>query len=630
MSNVSRSGLQRGFVATVAALLVLAACTLAVPALRHRVAALIPHARLVELDGLRFGYRVERDVRIAMPDGIHLAASLYLPRHPTDKLATILVRVPYNRLEYGEGLNAAENFARRGYAVLVEDLRGTSDSEGELMPYRGAIADGSATLDWIVAQPWSNGRVGSFGCSALGETQYVLARARHPALRAMIPLGAGGAVGSAAGRYSYFGLFEGGVFELASGFGWFEEHGARDPRTPAARPFDIAAALRELPVADLVERHRPGPNGYADFLSMPLTDPKWHDLGYLDDDDVPAVPTLEVSTWGDQTVGDTLAVDESLRRKAAAASPASAPERHLLIGPGTHCHAEETGESERFGELSVKNAAQPYAEMYERWFDFWLRDRGDGLAKMPAIRYYLIGEARWLDASRWPPAESSPRRWYLDGAGHANSADGDGALVRSPPARLAADDYVDDPMHPVPSHGGPVCCTGQPDERPGPANQKEVESRADVLVYTSSVLDAPQRIAGPLHAVLTVSSSAPDTDFVARLVDVFPDGRAISIQEGALRARYRAGIARPSLLVPGERITLTVDMRSIAYSIAAGHRLRLDVASSSFPRLERNLHTGGDNSHDTHWTTARNRVFHGADALSYVELPLLPVAPATP
>jgi predicted acyl esterase len=225
----------------------------------------------------------------------------------------------------------------------------------------------------------------------------------------MIPLGAGGAVGSAAGRYSYFGLFEGGVFELASGFGWFVEHGASDPRTPLARPFDIATALRDLPVADLVRRHRPGPNGYDDFLSMPLTDPKWHDLGYLDDSDAPTVPTLEVSTWGDQTVGDTLALDESLRRKASGAAPASAPERHLIVAPGTHCHSQETGESERFGELSVKNAAQPYFEMYERWFDFWVRDRGDGLAKMPAIRYYLIGEARWLDASRWPARRATAR-----------------------------------------------------------------------------------------------------------------------------------------------------------------------------------------------------------------------------
>jgi putative CocE/NonD family hydrolase len=458
----------------------------------------------------------------------------------------------------------------------------------------------------------------------------VLSRANHPALRAMIPLGAGGAVGSAAGRYSYFGLFEGGVFELASGFGWFVEHGASDPRTPLARPFDIATALRDLPVADLVRRHRPGPNGYDDFLSMPLTDPKWHDLGYLDDSDAPTVPTLEVSTWGDQTVGDTLALDESLRRKASGAAPASAPERHLIVAPGTHCHSQETGESERFGELSVKNAAQPYFEMYERWFDFWVRDRGDGLAKMPAIRYYLIGEARWLDASRWPPAETSLRRWYLDGAGHANSAGGDGALLRSPPTRLASDGYVDDPANPVPSRGGPACCTGQPEERPGPANQKDVESRADVLVYTSPVLDAPQRIAGPLHAVLTVSSSALDTDFVARLVDVFPDGRAISVQEGALRARYRDRAAKPSLLVPGEHVTLTVDMRSIAYSVAAGHRLRLDVASSSFPRLERNLHTGGDNAHDTHGVSAHNRVFHGPDAPSYVELPLLPAATATP
>lgn len=602
---------------------VLGACVVALawPTSRRALIAAIPHDRVVQLNGLRFGYGVERELRLRMPDGVHLAASLYLPHKQDQKLATVLVRVPYGRLEYGEGLNTAEYFARRGYAVLVEDLRGSSDSEGELVPYRGGIADGAATLDWIIAQPWSNGRVGTFGCSALGESQYVLARSHHPALKAMIPLGAGGAIGTAAGRYDYFGLYEGGIFQLASGFGWFVENGAKNPRSPAAAPFDVASAVRGLPVASLVQRQRPSPNGYDDFMRMSLVDPAWHELGYVDDGDRLTMPSFEITTWGDQTVGDTLALDPQLRQPV---NGVAAPERHLVVAPGTHCHAQETGESGRYGDIAVPHADAPYYEWYERWFDHWLRDRGNGLADLPPIRFYMIGEGRWLDAASWPPPRAKTQRWYLDGGGHANGAQGDGLLAPSAPTQSAHDEFTYDPNAPVPSRGGPVCCTGNPADRAGPVDQKDVESRPDVLVYTSRALDAPLRIAGPLRATLRFQSSAVDTDVVARLTDVWPDGHATNIQEGALRARYRTGYATPTPLVPGEAVTLVVDMRSIGYTLPAGHRLRLDVTSSSFPRLERNLNTGGDNAHETRMVVARNRVLHGADAASYVDLPLLP------
>jgi putative CocE/NonD family hydrolase len=438
----------------------------------------------------------------------------------------------------------------------------------------------------------------------------------------MIPLAAGGVVGSAAGRFSY-GLYEGGVFQLASGFGWFVENGAKDPRAAAAAPFDVASALRELPVAELVRRRRPAPNAYDDYLRMPLADPAWHDLGYVADADRLSAPSLEITTWGDQTVGDTLALDAQLRRPAAGAS---APERHLVIAAGNHCQAQETGASGRFGDLEVPHAAAPWFDWYDRWFDHWLRDRGEGLAGMPAIHYYMLGEDTWLDAASWPPPQAQQQRWYLDSAGKANGAAGDGRLTPTPPRRESQDEFTYDPRSPVPSRGGPVCCAGDPAVRAGPVDQKDVEARRDVLVYTSEPLAAPLRIAGPLHATLRFASSALDTDVVARLVDVWPDGRAINIQEGALRARYRQGIARPALLVPGEPVTLDVDMRSIAYALPAGHRLRLDITSSSFPRLERNLNTGGDNARETRGVVARNQVRHGGEAPSYVAFAVLPAS----
>ena len=519
------------------------------------------------------------------------------------ELATILVRLPYGRLEYGEALNAAERFARRGYAVVVEDLRGTHDSQGEFEPYAHGQDDGAATLDWIVAQPWSNGRVGAFGCSALGETQYVLARAHHPALRAMIPLGAGGAIGSAAGRHSYFGLYEGGVFELASGFGWFVQYGAKRPQAAPMPDFDIAAALRELPVADLVQRHRPGPNGYDDFVRRPLADPAWHALGYLDDTDLPAVPTFEITTWGDQTVGDTLAWHAALARKLAArAWPA--PERHLVIAPGTHCHGEETGRERRASASSrCATPSSPYFDWYARWFDRWLRDRGDGLAGLPPVLYYMLGEQRWHAAASWPPPQARVRalvpRWRRACERRARRR-------RAAPGRRPASRPTMVRLRPgspgaLARRAGVLHGQSRP-TAPGPADQRAVEARDDVLVYTSPVLAAPLRIAGPLRAVLTVSSSAPDTDFVARLVDVAPDGRALGIQEGALRARYREGFAHPEAArARASPWTLAVDMRAIACDAArrpppaARHRRQQLPAPGAQPahgRRRRARHAG--------------------------------------
>lgn len=210
----------------VGVLIVLLLAGIMLPPVQKLIREKIPNQWKMHLNSLRFNYEIDNKIRIRMVDGAELASTLYLPRNSSKKLATILVQQPYNRLEHGEGIYAGDFFARNGYAVMIQDIRGKFASQGEFMPHQSGVSDGAATLDWIVQQPWSNGRVGTFGCSGLGELQFTLSKAKHPAHRAMIPLGAGGAVGSAGGNYSYFGLFEGGVFQLASGFGWFLENGA--------------------------------------------------------------------------------------------------------------------------------------------------------------------------------------------------------------------------------------------------------------------------------------------------------------------------------------------------------------------------------------------------------------------
>jgi putative CocE/NonD family hydrolase len=581
-----------------------------VPSWRHAALHALPPRVYVALGALRGGFEVDHSLRITMPDGVTLAGSLYLPKGRSAPLATVLVRSPYGRLDYVESYEAGIFFARHGYAVLVQDLRGTGDSQGELLPWRDADSDGAATLDWIARQTWSNGKVGTFGCSALGETQLVLARRHHPAHAAMIPSGAGGAIGSLGGSHGYFGLFEGGVFELASGFGWFREHGAKTPGSAPARPIDVATTLRRLPVAGLVRDVRDTPTGYDDLLATPLGDPRWREWGYLADDDRLEVPAFLINTWNDQTVGDSLLIAEHLR-----ANPRIAGNLRVLIAPGRHCAHEEA--------LDDRGETLALDDWYLAWFDHFLRGRGEGLAALPTYRYFMVGEDRWYGAQQWPPENSRLSRWYLGSGGHANSRDGDGVLTAWAPAAESTDSFVYDPLEPVPSRGGPLCCTGNDKEPVGAVDQADVERREDVLVYSSAPLEAGMRIAGPVRATLTFSSDAPDTDLVARLVDVAPDGLALNIQEGALRMRYRDGLPA-RLMEPGRRYRVSVSLRAIAYYLRPGHRLRLHVTSSSFPRLERNLNTGGDVHTETEPRKATNRLHHGAAAVSFVEFPVLP------
>jgi uncharacterized protein len=571
--------------------------------------------------GLRYGFSTERNVMVRMPDGVHLATNLHLPRSGTAPYPTVLLRLPYNKDEYGEARGAVGGFAEHGYAVVVQDVRGKFASQGVFTASRLEAEDGSATLDWIAKQPWSNGRIGTFGCSALGEAQILLARMRNPHHTALIASGAGGAIGSAAGRYTYFGQYEGGIFQLASGFGWFLHNGGKRPDIVPPPPVDVATAIWDLPSGGLVRRYRADPTDFDDFISRPLTDPYWRTLGYVADEDRFATPALIVNTWQDQTVAESLVLSEVMKRSAT--TPAARQHHHVIIGPGNHCQYFPSGQAVRVGELTLgPNAGASSWDAYLAWFDYWLKGQG-ALPNLPAYRFYVMGEDRWLDSPSWPPPGVRYQSWFLAGDGPANTAQGAGRLARMAPVTDGEDVFIYDPMHPVRTRGGPICCTGNPNEIQGPADQREVEQRNDVLVYTSAPLAEPLRIVGPLRVELYVSSSAKDTDFMVKLVDVWPDGRAFNVQEGALRMRYRDGYGQPALMSPGTVYKATIDLRAIAQYLPAGHRLRLQVTSSNFPRLERNLNTGGRNYDETVAVTAQNRVMRSREHPSVLILPVL-------
>ena len=582
------------------------------------------------------GITVLRDIRTPGAGGVGLQADLYLPKAGERPAPTVLIRTPYDRTDQRHPGSEAQGFARRGYAVLVQNMRGRFGSEGVFAPYAASIEDGRATLDWIVAQPWSNGRVGTYGCSALGESQLILARGRHPAHRALIAQSAGGGMGLVEGRAGYFGVFEGGVPLLSSMAGWFFQSGAKNSAEsirqvgePArGRGPDGSLALDTWPSLAILRGQTPYSSDYQWMMSTPLGDPSWRGLDYVHDGDRFAAPALHVNSWFDQAVSATL---QAAHFMASQADNAAAREQPVLIGPGMHCTTGRRVGPQRVGELAVAAEQPALFDTYLAWFDRWLKggagqatdEQGRQDVRLPPYRFYVMREDRWLDAPSWPPPEARPMRWFLDSRGQANTRDGDGVLRPAPPDAQAVDRLLYDPRDPVPTRGGTFCCTADAGARQGSVDQRDIELRKDVLVYSSPPLTEAVRIVGPVRAHLQVATSARDTDFTARLVDVAPDGQALNIRDSVLRLRYREGVSSPRVATPGEVYPIVIELGDIAWYLSAGHHLRLQVSSSNFPRLERNLNTGGDNATATEPVVATNEVHHGPERRSWVEFPVL-------
>lgn len=555
------------------------------------------------------GVRLLRDQPVQMRDGVSLATDVYLPTRHEPPYPVIYVQTPYDKQDFFGGLHALRMFAPHGYAIAVQNVRGRFNSGGVFSIYDHAVTDGWDTLTWLAQQEWSNGRVGTFGCSALGEVQYILAESRHPAHAAMIAEAAGGAIGAAANRHGYFGLWEGGVFNLAAGVGWFTEHGAKTKyeRSGTVTP----ELLQRLPIIDLVRQSGAPTTDYEDYVSHPPGDPWWSTKPFLDDARGFAVPGLHVNSWFDLGVADALTL------AFARGAPDSAPQS-AIVSPAAHCGSEEMRKEDVIGELLVTGADQPYEQHFLAFFDHWLKGGRD--YRLPAVRVFVIGADRWVDLDAWPPEEVDYEDWFLGSEEDARTAAGDGRLSRTP-VTPGSDAFTYDPLNPVPTNGGPHCCTGNPEDRPGSFDQSASGRRDDVLVYESDALDAPLTVIGPLTVHLEVATNAADTDFTAKLVDVWPDGRAFNVQDGVFRLRYRDGYASPKRAQIGEWYTIEIGLRAAAWQFRSGHRLRLEVSSSNFPRLARNLNTGGAAELEVDPVTAVNSVRYGGARGSRLVLP---------
>jgi len=548
--------------------------------------------------------RSETGIMIEMRDGVHLATDLYFPDGAKGKLPVVLLRTVYTKVgEFVQDPIFSE-LVRRGYVIAIQDTRGRAASEGDFKPSVGDRNDAYDTVSWLTSQPWSNQKVGTAGCSSPGEAQLLLAVARHPDHVTAIPQ-------SAASGYNIRGRpwasFDGGVFELAQTAGWFSGDPSR---------LDYAT----LPIIDILKKAGLPPTEYENFASSSPEGGYFRNLEWIDEGEVLDLPMLFFDSWYDYGAAETLALFNAVRKEAPSALARN--NQFVVLAPGTHCSYPRLSKETIVGARNLGDARFDQMDLRLRWYDHWLKGIDNGVTNMPRVQYYLMGKNRWQSAEAWPIPGTRFEKLYLDSEGRANGSSGNGTLTFAPPKGSASDAFRYDPANPVPSLGGHACCTGT-DTEAGAYDQSEIERREDVLVYTSSPLEEGLEVTGPLEVILHVSSSARDTDFTAKLVDVYPDGEAFNVEEGALRMRYREGFEQNLRMRTGEVYRARLDLHVTSNYFGTGHRIRLEVSSSNFPRWDRNLNTGGNNYDEDEFVAAENTVYHSDEHPSYILLPVV-------
>ena len=566
-------------------------------------------------------------------DGVVLRADVYRPdgpgRHPV-----LLSRLPYDkagRRRPGD----IDVFVDHGYVVIIQDTRGRFASDGDTyVPLAPEANDGYDAVEWAAGLPYSSGRVGTMGQSYLGATQYLLAPTRPPHLQAAFPASA------AADFHQAWVYHTGGAFEL----GWQIPYAvlmARDtiaragltrsllPRlerelapavTPWAPPLS-PEAYRRLPLTAWAELLEPVAGYLGEYLRHPEDGPTWWALNLERRHAEIAVPMYHVTSWYDIFLHGGIANFCGLRRHAM--TDAARAAQKLLVGPWAHLFPYTSPTSTGTGEIDFGPAALVDLHQIQlRWFDHWLKGVDTGILEEPPVRIFVMGVNRWRDENEWPLARTAYTPYYLHGGGRANTAAGDGTLGPEPPGDEPADRFVYDPDDPVPTRGGNTLILAM-----GVMDQRPVETRPDVLVYTSAVVTDALEVTGPVVVTLYAASDAPDTDFTAKLVDVRPDGYAQNLADGIVRARYRSSRQTPTSLIPGEVSRFTIDLWATSHVFRPGHRLRLEISSSNFPRFDRNLNTGADQATGTRWQPAHQTVFHDARYPSHILLPIIPTSP---
>jgi uncharacterized protein len=565
---------------------------------------------------------VQRDLSTPMRDGVQLKSDLYRPRGD-QPLPVILLRTPYGKgfSNTSFALWAAES----GYAVVIQDTRGRWSSEGEGYPFVNEQDDGYDTISWIAGQPWCNGRVGMSGVSYVGFTQFAAATRQPPALKAIIP------AFSFCDPYDF--LYRGGALNLGASVSWGLLAGAQMALMRQAESGLLSALAQGrlmeqfielvdgmahgqtfswLPLEDLPLIGKSGLLPLlGDAIAHPQRDEYWQRAACSPKDIT--VPAFHIGGWYDTFISSTLADFVTLREQG------TAPQK-LLVGPWVHGNIDSSAGEVDFGLRAAPMLLLP-DELELRWMDYWLKDEPNGVLAEPPVRLFIMGANRWRDEQEWPLARAVATPFYLHSQGSANTLHGDGHLSLELPNDEPMDSFAYDPRNPVPTRGGPLCCWN-PALPPGAYDQRPVEERPDVLVYSTSPLEEGLEVTGPVRVHLWAASSAPDTDFTAKLVDVGLCGFARNVSEGIVRASL-GKVDQPGPLQPGQAYQLVIELNPTANYFQPGHCLRLDISSSSFPAYARSPNTGQDHGRAVELRPALQMVFHDAAHPSHIVLPVV-------
>ncbi|MEU5696197.1 CocE/NonD family hydrolase [Actinosynnema sp. NPDC020468] len=559
------------------------------------------------------------DVLTAIPmrDGTVQYADVYRP--VGQRCPVLVFRTPYDRTGLGMYGTLALRAAKAGYAVVMQDTRGRGASGGTFTPFVHEREDGYDTIDWAVAQPWCDGNVGMFGGSYDGVTQWQAAMSGHPALKAIAP-------NVTASDYHHGWVYRGGAFQLGFSLGWTlslaSHNAARDPSVPASVSEDLTDALDKLvdttgilPLADHPYLDQVAPY-YREWLRHPENDEYWRKLNVSTSYPDLTVAAFNMGGWYDTFLGGTLA-----NFAGVAGQSAVGDRQRLLVGPWPHeglFRGNPVGEY-NFGGRSTGGALDVDG-LQLRWFDRWLRGV-EITGADPTVLLFAMGENKWREADSWPLPGTEYQDWHLHSGGRANTLHGDGTLSRETPGDQPPDSFVYNPRNPVPTLGGSLCCNPV-HLQGGVYDQRPVEAREDVLVYTSEPLTEPLDVTGPITVVLHAATSAVDTDWTAKLVDVGPCGYARNISDGIVRARYRGAV--PELVTPGEVVEYRIDLGATSNIFKPGHRIRVEISSSNFPHFDRNPNTGELPGTSTELVSALQNVHHAGAHASRIVLPVVP------
>ncbi|MBA2604955.1 MAG: CocE/NonD family hydrolase [Acidobacteria bacterium] len=554
-------------------------------------------------------------VPIRMRDGVTLYADVFRPlgegRYPV-----IVSRTPYSTERTPSAYAAGVFFAQRGYVYVFQDVRGRHESEGAWDPFHHDEQDGYDTVAWAAKQPWSTGKIAMQGGSYLGQNQWRAAQANPPGLVTIFPM-----VASTSIYHDWITL--NGGWRLSFNFGWGPvRQESRIMQNTGPHTLDDATAIhfdtlqRHLPLSTMQRLAGRNAKFYDDWLANPDYNDYWKPLNVEEMFDKITIPAHTFGGWFDIFSQGTLRGYVGMSQKGG--TPEARTMSHMVIGPWGH------GASRSFGDIDFGPEADVDAlDLQLRWYDYWLKGIDNGLAGEPPVKLFVMGRNEWVYENEYPLARTDYRPFYFTSGGRANTAKGDGSLTWTKPAGSStADRYTYDPANPVPSLGGNNCC-GTPTPT-GPKDQRPIEDRQDILIYTSEPLQDQLEVTGPVTIVLYASSDAVDTDFVAKLVDVHPDGESYNMAEGIVRARYRDSLSKPTLMKPGQVYRFEIDMVGTSIAFQKGHRIRVHVTSSHFPQFNRNLNTGAKFGTSAELKVAQQTIYHDAERPSHIVLPVIP------